>query len=279
MIKLKFECFWKNFNHNDNFFTRLFKKFNIEYKIVNEDPDILIFSVFSDEKYIKREIIVKWHKIKKIFFTGENRRRRGDVQLNLTFDNVENKKNFRLPLWVWYYLNYNLSTNFCLKPKNTNDFCCFVYSRNKIKRNQICKKFQKYKFVGCGGGCLNNVGGKVINKIEFQKKYKFCLAIEHSNFPGYITEKILEAYVSNCIPIYFGSSTIVSEFNPKTFINGNSFKNVDEVVKYVKKVDNDINLYNSYMNKPILSDKWKKNLKDDSYLKRLLDKILEGVNR
>jgi hypothetical protein len=276
MIKLKFDSFWKGFNYEDNFFTRLFKKFNVDYKIVDQNPDILIFSVFKSDKYIERHIIGRWHFVKKIFFTGENKRPRKDVELNLTFDYTEDN-NFRLPLWIWYFQAYNLPTNFTLKPKNTNDFCSYVYSRPKGDRNKICEIFQKYKFVGCGGGCLNNVGGKVQNKIEFQKKYKFCLAIEHTKYPGYITEKILEAYVSNSIPIYFGSETIVKEFNPETFINANNFKNINEVLNYVKKVDNDANLYNSYMNKPILSSEWINKLNDESYLTKLLDKILEGI--
>ena len=119
---------------------------------------------------------------------------------------------------------------------------------------------------------------KLLIKLKFQRKYKFCLAIEHTNYSGYTTEKILEAYVSNSIPIYFGSNKIGEDFNKETFINANDFKNIDELLNYVKKVDNDKNLYNSYLNKPILTKKWIDHFNNNTYEKELLDKILEGIN-
>jgi alpha(1,3/1,4) fucosyltransferase len=278
MLRLKFDSFWCGYNYGNNFFTQLLKKFTIPYKIVDQDPDIIIFSVFKNEKYINKHIVQRWAHVKKIFFTGENVRPRRDVELNLTFDIPVLLNNFRLPLWIIYFYRYNMLTNFILTNKNTNNFCSYVYSRQKGERNKICSIFMKYKLVGCGGGCLNNVGGKVKNKIEFQRKYKFCLAIEHTKYPGYTTEKILESFYSNSIPIYFGSENVVEDFNKETFINANDFKSIKEVLEYVKKVDNDKNLYNSYMNKPILTKKWIDNLDSKKYYKNLLDKILEGIN-
>ena len=129
-----------------------------------------------------------------------------------------------------------------LEKKESDDFCCFVYSNNVKYRNEFCIELSNYKKVDCGGSCLNNVGGKVKNKIEFQKKYKFCIAYENSKQPGYVTEKILDSYKSNCIPIYYGSETIKDDFNPETFINANDFDNNNDLIDYIKKVDRDESL-------------------------------------
>jgi alpha(1,3/1,4) fucosyltransferase len=278
MLKLKFDSFWKGFNYENNFFTNLLKSYDIKYEIVDQNPHILIFSPLRREEYIEKHIIQRWNHVKKIFYTGENNRPRRDVELNLTFDLTKKFNNFRLPLWIIYFYRYNLKTNFTLKNNDASGFCSFVYSRGTSFRKQIYSEFKKYKLLGSGGGLLNNVGGKVKNKIDFQRKYKFCLAIEHTNYPGYTTEKIFEAFLSNSIPIYFGSDIVVEDFNKETFINANDFKSIKEVLEYVKKVDNDNNLYNSYMNKPILTKKWIDNFDSKKYYKKLLDKILEGID-
>ena len=43
--------------------------------------------------------------------------------------------------------------------------------------------------------------------------YRFALAMENSNMPGYITEKILTAFLVGSIPIYYGTREIFEIFN------------------------------------------------------------------
>ena len=105
--------------------------------------------------------------------------------------------------------------------------------------------------------------------------HKF-VAFENTSKPGYTTEKILEAYKSNCIPIYWGSTSIEDDFNPETFINAHDFDNDDELIDYIKKVDTDETLYNSYFNKPIYSKYWLDIFNDpeETYFKNIASKIL-----
>ena len=163
-----------------------------------------------------------------------------------------------------------------LTKKKNSKFCCFVYSNPVKYRNDFFKELSKYKKVDAGGSALNNVGGKVKDKIEFQKNYKFCIAFENTKQTGYVTEKILHAYMSNCIPIYNGSDKISSDFNPETFINGNDFKTNKELIDYIKKVDNDEELYNSYMNKPIFSKIWLDRFNDPKqvFFKNVSDRMV-----
>jgi hypothetical protein len=110
--------------------------------------------------------------------------------------------------------------------------------------------------VGSGGSCLNNVGGKVADKIAFQSNYRFSIACENAVHPGYITEKILEAYQSGCIPIYFGSESIAMDFNPSTFIHVRDFGSTAALLDHVRRVDTDPDLYRSYFQEPIFSSAW-----------------------
>lgn len=36
-------------------------------------------------------------------------------------------------------------------------------------------------------------------------RYKFCIAMENSISPGYVTEKVFDALAAGCVPVYFGS--------------------------------------------------------------------------
>jgi hypothetical protein len=271
MIKLYFTDFWTAYNQNDNFFVDLLRRYNIDYVISREDPDIIIYSVFGNRHKIYKNA-------KKVFYTGENYPPRPDADLNLTFDFTNNYNNIRIPHWLFYMggkFPKKELFNLKLTPKNNPEFCCFIYSNNVNFRNNFCKDLMNYKQIACGGSCLNNIGGKVDNKIKFQKMFKFSIAFENSKGNGYVTEKIFQAYESNTIPIYFGAKGVVEDFNPETFINGNDFNNFDELIKYIIKVDNDDELYNSYMNKPIYSKKWLDifNDKDEKYFKDIFYKI------
>ncbi len=52
------------------------------------------------------------------------------------------------------------------------------------------------------------------NKQEILKKYNFVLAFENSNFPGYITEKIIDAFKAGTVPLYWGGGKLLQEIFP-----------------------------------------------------------------
>ena len=100
---------------------------------------------------------------------------------------------------------------------------------------------------------MNNVGKKVKDKLEFRQNTNF--AYEKLFTRRLHNEKIFDAYRSNSTHIH-GYGTINDDFNPQTFINAHDFNSIDSLIEYIKKVDNDDDLYNSFMNKPIFSEKW-----------------------
>lgn len=79
-----------------------------------------------------------------------------------------------------------------------------------------------------GGRYRNNIGGRVKDKIKFLSSYKFSLAMENSNGDGYLSEKILQSYISGTIPIYYGDYLIDEYINPKTYILIKGEKDIEE---------------------------------------------------
>jgi hypothetical protein len=57
------------------------------------------------------------------------------------------------------------------------------------------------------------------NNYKIFNQFAFNVAMENTIAPGYITEKIGNAFKSGSVPIYWGASEINEFFNPQSFIN------------------------------------------------------------
>lgn len=76
--------------------------------------------------------------------------------------------------------------------------------------------------------------GSVLTKRDVLISYRFCLVVENYKAPHYITEKIFDAMVAGCIPIYIGAPNICSLVPSSCFINANGFDNFSKLIDYLK---------------------------------------------
>ena len=80
--------------------------------------------------------------------------------------------------------------------------------------------------------------GVVNSKQEALDKHKFCLCFENvKDVDFFITEKIFDCFINGIIPIYLGSDNIHYKIPSNTFIDYRKFKNVDEMFKFISKID------------------------------------------
>ena len=163
----------------------------------------------------------------------------------MSFDLSDNPRHLRYPLYLWNYQDYLSLIQSKANPEKLLDrnFCNFIYS-NGVEmldgvayRNDFFRLASTYKRIDAGGSVFNNVGHKIENKREFQSRYKFTIAMENRKHPGYTTEKIMDAYLSHTVPIYFGNEHVDLDFNPASMINANKFSSQRELLEYVKYVD------------------------------------------
>ncbi|WP_367748924.1 glycosyltransferase family 10 domain-containing protein, partial [Helicobacter pylori] len=110
-------------------------------------------------------------------------------------------------------------------------------------RNAFYEALNSIEPVTGGGAVKNTLGYKVENKSEFLSQYKFNLCFENSQGYGYVTEKIIDAYFSHTIPIYWGSPSVAKDFNPKSFVNVHDFNNFDEAIDYIRYLHTHKNAY------------------------------------
>lgn len=252
-IKINFVDFWPGFDKTNNYFYNLLVQ---KYKVTIDDhPEVLFYSCFN-KNYLN-------YSCKRIFYTPENERPDFTAcDFAFTFDYNSRKNHFRLPLYSMYVDLLNM------KPKiestmsraeaqkiwrAKSKFCCMVSNANASKRLEFFKSLSKIKHVDSGGGTLNNVGGKVPDKMEFIKDYKFVIAFENSQFDGYTTEKILEPIYKDCIPIYWGNKMVNKDFNPKRFINSNSFASEKELIDRLLEIEQNEELALAMLMQPVYS--------------------------
>ena len=171
--------------------------------------------------------------------------------------------------------NINKIREKVLKQPVRNYFCAAVISNCNGYRLKFIERLNKYKKVDMGGRCRNNIKRRVVNKIEFISKYKFSIAMENSRGDGYLSEKIVESFRAGTIPIYYGDYLLDEFINPKTYILIKGDEDIEEKINYIKKIDNDDELYKEIMKeKPIIDDNFvdkifKKEIK--SFLKNIFN--------
>ena len=106
-----------------------------------------------------------------------------------------------------------------LKKPMRNKFCAALISNCEAQfRINVINILSKYKKVDIGGKCRNNINKIIKNKIDFLSEYKFSIAMENSNGDGYLSEKIVDSFLSGTIPIYYGDYFLDEFINPKTYI-------------------------------------------------------------
>lgn len=257
------------FNPEDNYFTELLKlKYNV---VIDNNPDLLIFSVFGDSN--------KNYSCKKLYFLGENSgcwyKHPTTVTTDISLSHFDtNETNYYLPLWATYidwfdkpqprplpcnptfYIPEKYLT--CKKNKQKQKFCNFMYNNPIEDRINFFNKLSTYKQIDSYGSLLNNTGfslrGSELDKLNVLNEYKFTIAFESSIESGYITEKLIHPLSVGSIPIYSGGSRVKEFFNNNSIINAADFETTEKLIDHIINIDNNEELYLSYINEPIFKD-------------------------
>jgi len=221
---------------------------------LSEKPDILFYSCTGDE-HLR-------YNCPRVFYTPENVRPNFDhCDYAFSFDYPVSERNYRLPYYrrLAEYPQLFRPRNPAKVLNQQRKFCSFMVSNGTaVERIEFFNKISQYRGVDSGGRHLNNIGSPiqpgVDNKLEWMSKYKFSITFENSSYPGYTTEKLMHALITDTIPIYWGNPLASLDFNPKAFINCHDYKSFDEVIELVKEIDSNETLYKEFLNQPYLKD-------------------------
>jgi len=280
-----FTDMWSDFNAEHNMFTLALQDYMKDYRIrgfsempLNVKADVHIFGPFGS----------KWLSIDgpKVHFTGENTGPilHPSVKLNIGFKHMDSPNYIRVPLWMFEIDIFGADLSRIQNPmplpveactriydNKRSKFCAFIVSNPKNTiRNEAFYLLNAYKPVDSAGRLFNNVGediyaglgggGGELKKHVFLKEYKFCLCYENESSDGYVTEKLLHAKAAGCIPIYWGASDVVKDFDPRGFINVSD--NPESLVERVREIDESPQKYLAMSQIPALTSSKLEEVKD-----------------
>ena len=127
------------------------------------------------------------------------------------------------------------------------------------------------------GGCMHTPGAscpresKQCHKITEASKFPFAIAFEnHPMQPGYVSEKMFQAFASNSLPVVW-SSLSAHMYTPgkDSYIDAADFESPEALANYLVKVRNNETLYNSFF-------AWRQSKRRVKQLKRTWNKFGGG---
>jgi len=111
----------------------------------------------------------------------------------------------------WTYSNFKLNTY-----QNKNKLISIITSNKTLSRGHKQRLDFIYKLKSELGDQLEIFGSgfkSIPDKMDAMQDFKYSLVIENSQHKNYWTEKIADAFLCNCYPIYFGCSNIYDYFD------------------------------------------------------------------
>jgi hypothetical protein len=159
----------------------------------------------------------------RIWYTSENIRPpyQKNIDFTLSYDQDSyGGKNFYLPLWYLHLdhqskfgraLNPNSSVGknvvqkdlldrrkFNLKSLKNRKFACVFLANPQPTRLRIIEELSKYGKVDVFG---LYAGKPIPNKYDVARQYNFMVCPENDLYPGYVSEKLLDSYVCETVPL------------------------------------------------------------------------------
>jgi len=263
-----------------NTFNNIFKKYIKNFELIdNDECDFIIKAPLSGEVWnCKNKPYIYWSG--ESFSVPKSKYQTDFIQIESFITDKENI----------LYVPFCLESNFIYKERiNTNlnrEFTIGYCASNTIEFrehffNKCVEKIginQCISFGSCFGNYKNTnqrIGGDFqgIGLIQNYSKCKFIMAFENKIKNGYITEKIVNAFYSGTIPVYWGSENIGDFFNKKAFINVNDFESIEKCIDYIFNLT-DIDR-EKILKEPIYTNNELINLNNDNFNSLNENKILK----
>ena len=286
---IRFSSFWENSERTEiNFFLPLFQQvFQEEVRRTtskHEYADLEITSVFQSPNRLMRKVERKFRSLNSgisvrdgsntksslnVWFTGESIRppshKPFDAYLSYDSDDFL-PHNLYLPLWVlnlsWFgkkpghgFTGVEQSVNDLMQPRvissetlGRKKFCCAFVNNPENLRMSVLRQLESIGQVDIFG----QVSGKFIaDKSLAARDYRFMMCFENKLYPGYVSEKLLEAYQSKTFPLYWGDDS-QKYFNEKSFLNLNNFSKVSDYIHEIGQLNSNLDKLASRMREPLV---------------------------
>lgn len=246
--------FWGSFSLETGFVAHLLERAFGSFRVVEKlrHADLILTSVFPHGpcKYPEKTVAVIFENVRPNYdFYARS--------ISSDFDSYGGR-NCRVPGW-WAEIDWgprnrptlNASVNHGYEPRVALErllsprtpparpaerFCCYV-ARNPETHRRLAVEALSSRIAPVD--LFGAVAGRPLlrSKYEVLPDYRFNLCFENSIYPGYYTEKALQAWAGGCIPLYWSDPWYVRDFNPQAMINRIGFPSLEAFAEEVAQVN------------------------------------------
>lgn len=254
--------------------------------------DLVVFSCFPDgRKTLRPRDPRAWtgSAAPRLFYTGENvdpSFATCDFALSFRRD-VAHPDHLRVPNYVGTQRAFGFPDDALLHPpadpaalrRAKTRFCVYV-QRNRVPlREDFVRALSRYKPVDCAGPSLNNTGfvADRRRKYELYREAKFAVCFENEAEVGYTTEKLPDALLSGCVPLYWGDPTVHQDFDPASFVHLRDFPSLDAMIERIVELDTDDDAYDEVLGAPRYPGSSLPPQADPAVLRAFFDRVVDAA--
>jgi hypothetical protein len=225
----------------------------LEY-VCQESSDIVLYSAVppppavapASQKHVIRilwcvENLARWTRIQRQPINVEN------FAASMTSEPDRSKLHIRMPNWLYQCADFHLRSacsEYCEIAQNApvafdrKPTSITLIARSNEPPHYRTRLLAAFAKLGIRVDCPSTLGKNTrsieergLTKREFCRNYAFCICPENTFAPGYTTEKLMDALLAGCIPIYWGDLRLdEAVFNRDRII---FIENVDETAARV----------------------------------------------
>jgi len=130
-------------------------------------------------------------------------------------------------------------------------FACAIISNPESTRMCAIRALQELGPVDVFGRVT---GQPISDKFEVFRDYQFAVCFESDTYPGYVTEKLFDAWGAGCIPLWWGLDR-GSHLNSNAFVNLAETTGVDGFIAEVERLHRDSDARNEMSSLRVLSQR------------------------
>ncbi len=191
----------------------------------------------------------------RLFWTGENVRpdfAACDFALSFCRELVD-PRHLRVPNYVGMERLHQLGEVDRMVPpadphallRGKTRFCAYVQKHRVPRREAFVLALARRRRVDCAGPSLNNMPFPAERgaKYGLYRASKFAVAFENEAAVGYTSEKLPDALLAGCVPIYWGDPTVTRDFHPGCFLHRRDFASDEALIERILELDRDDDAY------------------------------------
>ena len=290
-VKVAFHGFWPGFRLGS--FLAFHPYLKLKYDLVEcrRRPDVHFVSVFSLPGVIRNPVRLPLPRDRRttVFYTGE--RVASDLSRfdwSISFDESSDR-NLYLPGWVRHLNRFGVTPYALIRQTarpteamSARRGCAYIFRHRVPQREAFFDRLVERMEIVSPSNSRNNhpqIGNSHPDKLAFLRHFRFNIAFENESFPGYLTEKIVDAFTAGCVPIYHGDPYVESTFSPAAFIHVRDESGYGEAIERILALDRDPVRLTAVRNEAPLVDNRLPDYATHDYAMAFLERIFDSAVR